>query len=373
MRLRQVLFNLIGNAVKFTDKGGIKVNVIHIPKGGDSSSIDLVIDIIDTGIGIPEYELDLIFAPFMQQSGQDVMRFGGSGLGLSITRNLVEMMGGKVSVESKLGQGSKFSVYIEELEISSLAHNGKEFDIDSSNIIFQKSKILLVEDIESNRKVVTGFLEQCNFVIIEAKNGRVALELLKENPVDLILMDMQMPELDGRSTSLILKKDPLYKNIPIVILTASAMKENVQEIKTFAEGYLCKPISRSELIYELAKFLPHEQKEKPFSESEMKEFDFLKSLKLYILEKPVSLELQTEFTIWFKESESSRKTLHTNKLNNFIIDLKQIAEKYQIKPMEIYANNLLRLIKNFSIPEISSQLKLLDEIKLILENKSGEA
>jgi two-component system sensor histidine kinase EvgS len=309
----------------------------------------------------------------MQQSGQDVMRFGGSGLGLSITRNLVEMMGGKVSVESKLGQGSKFSVYIEELEISSLAHNGKEFDIDSSNIIFQKSKILLVEDIESNRKVVTGFLEQCNFVIIEAKNGRVALELLKENPVDLILMDMQMPELDGRSTSLILKKDPLYKNIPIVILTASAMKENVQEIKTFAEGYLCKPISRSELIYELAKFLPHEQKEKPMNERDMKEFDFLKSLKLYILEKPVSLELQTEFTIWFKESESSRKTLHTNKLNNFIIDLKQIAEKYQIKPMEIYANNLLRLIKNFSIPEISSQLKLLDEIKLILENKSGEA
>ena len=372
LRLRQVLFNLIGNAVKFTDKGGIKVNVIHIPKGGDSSSIDLVIDKIDTGIGIPEYELDLIFAPFMQQSGQDVMRFGGSGLGLSITRNLVEMMGGKVSVESKLGQGSKFSVYIEELEISSLAHNGKEFDIDSSNIVFQKSKILLVEDIESNRKVVTGFLEQCNFVIIEAKNGRVALELLKENPVDLILMDMQMPELDGRSTSLILKKDPIYKNIPIVILTASAMKENVQEIMTFAEGYLCKPISRSELIYELAKFLPHEQKEKPFSESEMKEFDFLKSLKLYILEKPVSLELQTEFTIWFKESESSRKTLHTNKLNNFIIDLKQIAEKYQIKPMEIYANNLLRLIKNFSIPEISSQLRLLDEIKLILENKSGE-
>ena len=213
LRLRQVLFNLIGNAVKFTEKGEIKVKVIYIPKGGDSSSIDLVIEIHDTGIGIPDQEIDSIFEPFIQQSGQDVMRFGGSGLGLSITKKLVEMMGGTISVTSKLGVGSIFRIYIQELEISSLAHNGKEHDLEISNIKFDPARILLVEDIESNRKVVTGFLERFHFTIMEAQNGRIALELLATNSFDLILMDMQMPELDGKSTSLLLKRHPKYKDI----------------------------------------------------------------------------------------------------------------------------------------------------------------
>ncbi|HRG45755.1 MAG TPA: ATP-binding protein [Leptospiraceae bacterium] len=370
LRLRQVLFNLIGNAVKFTEKGEIKVKVIYIPKGGDSSSIDLVIEIHDTGIGIPEQEIDSIFEPFIQQSGQDVMRFGGSGLGLSITKKLVEMMGGTISVTSKLGVGSIFRIYIQELEISSLAHNGKEHDLEISNIKFDPARILLVEDIESNRKVVTGFLERFHFTIMEAQNGRIALELLATNSFDLILMDMQMPELDGKSTSLLLKRHPKYKDIPILILTASAMKENVQEILTFADGYLCKPISKLELINEIALFLPHQRKLSNQNRVEFTEKNFLVSMKDFLLANPIEVEFKKDLDQWFADSDSARKSLQTNKLTVFIESLKRLGEKFNVDPLIQFSDNLLRLIKNFSIPEISEALRLLEPMHVIVTKET---
>ncbi|MBK7057157.1 MAG: response regulator [Leptospiraceae bacterium] len=370
LRLRQVLFNLIGNAVKFTEKGEIKVKVIYIPKGGDSSSIDLVIEIHDTGIGIPEQEIDSIFEPFIQQSGQDVMRFGGSGLGLSITKKLVEMMGGTISVTSKLGVGSIFRIYIQELEISSLAHNGKEHDLEISNIKFDPARILLVEDIESNRKVVTGFLERFHFTIMEAQNGRIALELLATNSFDLILMDMQMPELDGKSTSLLLKRHPKYKDIPILILTASAMKENVQEILTFADGYLCKPISKLELINEIALFLPHQRKTFEQKRVEFTEKNFLVSMKDFLLANPIEVEFKKDLDQWFVDSDSARKSLQTNKLTVFIDSLKRLGEKFKVDPLIQFSDNLLRLIKNFSIPEISEALRLLEPMHVIVTKET---
>jgi PAS domain S-box-containing protein len=370
LRLRQVLFNLIGNAVKFTEKGEIKVKVIYIPKGGDSSSIDLVIEIHDTGIGIPDQEIDSIFEPFIQQSGQDVMRFGGSGLGLSITKKLVEMMGGTISVTSKLGVGSIFRIYIQELEISSLAHNGKEHDLEISNIKFDPARILLVEDIESNRKVVTGFLERFHFTIMEAQNGRIALELLATNSFDLILMDMQMPELDGKSTSLLLKRHPKYKDIPILILTASAMKENVQEILTFADGYLCKPISKLELINEIALFLPHQRKLSNYKREEFTEKNFLVSMKDFLMTNPIAQDFKDNLDQWFVDSDSARKSLQTNKLTVFIESLKRLGEQFKVDPLIQFSDNLLRLIKNFSIPEISEALRLLEPMHVIVTKET---
>lgn len=366
LRLRQVLFNLIGNAVKFTERGGIAVRVVHIPKGGDSSSIDLIIEIEDTGIGIPEYELDSIFAPFIQKSGQDVMRFGGSGLGLSITKNLVEMMGGTISVESELGVGSKFSVCIKDLEISSMAHNGKEADLELANIVFEKSRILLVEDIESNRKVVTGFLEKFNFIIVQAENGKIALDYLEKNSFDLILMDMQMPELDGRSACKIIKKEERYKHIPIIILTATTIKENADEILTFANGYLCKPISKLELINEIAKFLPHRKNIPNLKNLEIGDIDFLHAVKEFINLNPIKEEFKVELKNLFIESEPARKSLQTNKLTIFVKKLESLSEKYQVEPLKKFAINLLRLIKNFSIAEISYQLDSFNSIYLIM-------
>jgi CheY-like chemotaxis protein len=372
LRLRQILFNLIGNAVKFTERGGIAIRVVHIPKGGDSSSIDLIIEIEDTGIGIPEYELDSIFAPFIQKSGQDVMRFGGSGLGLSITKNLVEMMGGTISVESELGVGSKFIVCIKELEISSMAHNGKESDLELANIVFEESRILLVEDIESNRKVVTGFLEKFNFTIVQAENGKIALDVLEKNSFDLILMDMQMPELDGRSACRIIKKKEQYKHIPILVLTATTMKENADEILTFADGYLCKPISKIELINEIAKFLPHRKNVPDLKNIEIGDTDFLHAIKEFINLNSIKQEFKVELKNLFIESESARKSLQTNKLTLFATKLESLSEQYRIEPLKKFAANLLQLIKKFSISEISHQLDSFRAIYSIITTAAQE-
>lgn len=373
LRLRQVLFNLIGNAVKFTEKGGVYVNVLHLSRGSDSSCIDLVIDIKDTGIGIAEYELDAIFSPFIQQAGQDAMRFGGSGLGLSITRKLVEMMGGTITVESKIGLGSTFRVHIPELEISSLTHNSKEKDFEIANISFDKAKILLVEDIESNRKVVTGFLEQWNFTILEAANGRLALEILEKESVDLILMDMQMPEMDGKTTSLIIKKNDRLKSIPILVLTATSLKEVVEDILTFADGYLCKPITRVELIRELARFLPHNKNNPTMQESNANPDTLLKEISNSIFANPLSSDLIYRLKNWFHESESARKSLQTNKLIFFVSELIRIGVDSRLTPLVQFSSDLLQLIKSFSIPDVAYRLQVLEKIQYNILHSSEES
>ncbi len=372
LRLRQVLFNLIGNAVKFTEKGGIYINVQSISRGSESSCIDLVIEIRDTGIGIAHYELDSIFSPFIQQSGQDAMRFGGSGLGLSITRKLVEMMGGSITVDSKLGAGSSFRVFIRELEISSLAHNSKEKDFEISNIAFEKAKILLVEDIESNRRVVTGFLAQWNFQILEAANGRLALDILEREMVNIILMDMQMPEMDGKTASLLIRSNERLKKIPILVLTATAMKEMVDDILTFADGYLCKPISRVELIRELARFLPNTKKEETEIHIKVNSDTFLEDIKKILLEKNYNPDFISKLKNWFLETETARKSIQTNKLTIYIQELKEIGEANHIIPLVGFSLELLQLIKNFSIPQVAIKLQILEQLHFIILSLSED-
>ena len=372
LRLRQVLFNLIGNSVKFTERGGIKVSVLSIPKGGESSSIDLVIEIEDTGIGIADFELETIFEPFRQQRGQDANKFGGSGLGLSITKKLVSMMGGTISVESKLGVGSKFSVKVRDLEISSLVQKSLDYESEIYAITFDEPKILLVEDMESNRKVVTGFLENHNFKITEAQNGKIALEILEKNSFDLILMDMQMPELDGKETTLAIKKNERFKSLPILILTASAMKENVEEILSFADGYLSKPITRYELINELAKFLPHKKNETDNNLFASISGDFYSEMQDFIKQNPLDDNFTEEFDNWFMVTESVRKSLNTKKLLQSIMDLQTLSKKYNITPLTNFTLNLFRLIQNFSISEIIEELHTLELVYKMLNNKLSE-
>lgn len=256
LRVRQILLNLIGNAIKFTDRGGISIRVTGNTR---TDKMNLLIEIEDTGIGILEAEQQRIFNPFIQQEGQNSRRYGGSGLGLSITKRLVEMMNGTIILESKPGFGSTFKVYLKQIQIASSPKNISEEIIDISKLSFQPSKILLAEDVESNRKVVKGFLRKYDITVIEAENGIIALEKLNESKFDLILMDIQMPEMDGKEASMRIKSNPEFKDIPIIILTADAMIEHLPDYKAISDGFLTKPITRIDLVSELAKFLPHKK------------------------------------------------------------------------------------------------------------------
>lgn len=256
-RVRQILFNLVGNAVKFTHKGSITLSVKVVSKVPDNSIIDLMFEVTDTGIGIPADQHELIFQAFRQQEGQSTRKFGGTGLGLTITKRFVEMMNGRITLESTPGLGSSFKVWLFDVNVSSINKvKSLTEDIEiARSIQFDDPLVLLVEDIDVNRMVIREMLRNKNVRLIEAVNGEHGLEMTRLHQPDLILMDMQMPVLDGYTVTRMLKSDPNLSHIPIVALTASAMKNEAYEIRNLCDGYLQKPVTPGMLMTEMAKFL----------------------------------------------------------------------------------------------------------------------
>ena len=275
VRIKQILINMIGNSIKFTDDGYISVTVtVSSAAEREGGKIDLSLAVEDTGIGIPADQLDIIFDAFEQTKGQDEVLYGGTGLGLAITRRLVEMMGGTITVSSEVGVGTKFVVALQGVEITSEEDQPAMTDDEKLNKIlpvrFQPAKILVCDDIIFNRELIIGFLEEFDFTIFEAVNGREALEIAGREHPDLILLDMKMPVMDGYQASDILKNTEETAEIPIVAITASALKNDEELIRRVCDGYLRKPIGRSQLILEIMNFLPYESIKK--SENSAKRF-----------------------------------------------------------------------------------------------------
>jgi len=258
-RLRQVLINLLSNAVKFTHTGIIKLQVIL--KESDENSVTLVFDVIDSGIGMSPEQTERIFDTFMQAESGTTRKYGGSGLGLTITKNLVEIMGGKLRVESKPGVGSKFGFQ--------LRFDTKEtctpimLDKDLFRGELQKptfeGEILVCEDNVMNQQVVCDHLDRVGLKTVVAENGKIGVDMVKERiqsgqrQFDLIFMDMHMPVMDGlEATAKILD---LGTAVPIVAMTANIMSD-VREIymTNGMSGYVGKPFTSQELWRCLMRF-----------------------------------------------------------------------------------------------------------------------
>lgn len=258
-RLRQILFNVVGNAVKFTEKGFVKLSVIRRHSEHQTSRISLIFNIEDSGIGIPFEQIDDIFKAFEQQKDLGG-KYGGTGLGLAITKRLVEIMNGRIVVSSQVDVGSTFSIELNDIEISSFLVDTTPKDLPAIETLqFKGSTVLLVEDNLYNLKLVQALLEDKNIVVQQAFNGRDALEKLEESIPELILMDMKMYGMDGYEATRIIKADPKLKDIPVIALTADAMKEGKQKVKEAGcNGFLTKPINEKHLYAELMKYLPHD-------------------------------------------------------------------------------------------------------------------
>ncbi|MFK5970877.1 MAG: ATP-binding protein [Candidatus Marithrix sp.] len=259
VRLRQVLVNLIGNAIKFTETGYIKLNAKKV--FSTANNIDLLITVEDSGIGIPLDQQTIIFESFRQQNGQSNRQYEGTGLGLSISKHLVEMMNGKLSVTSKPGKGSKFTIILQKVNIATPKTNLMlDTHFSSNNIIFNKSLILVVDDIKSNRNLVKEYLLPVNLEVISAENGQKALFFAEEYHPKLILMDLKMPGIDGYETTKYLKTNKNTSNIPIIALTASVTSDEQNKIRNYGfDGFLSKPIDFSKLLAELAHYLKHKK------------------------------------------------------------------------------------------------------------------
>ncbi|WP_440999947.1 ATP-binding protein [Fodinibius sp. SL11] len=258
-RLTQILNNLVSNAVKFTEEGS--VGIIADLTERDEDQLKIQFTITDTGIGISEDKQGEIFKSFTQERSETSRVFGGTGLGLTISKKLVDLQGGTIDLESEKGKGSTFYVELPfktkgkaEEQRASLRNHTKEMPES-----LQGTKVMLVEDNAINQKVMIRFLEKWDIEVILAENGRQAVEKMTEiSAVNLVLMDLQMPEMDGyEATRRIRKLDNKYKSdVPIVALTAAALKE-VKE-KVFASGmndYLTKPFNPPELHKKLEYYI----------------------------------------------------------------------------------------------------------------------
>ena len=254
VRLHQVLMNLLSNAVKFTSEGKITVKVEIREKIHDLYVIR--IDVIDTGIGIPEDQVDRIFDNF-EQANFDVSRvYGGTGLGLAIARHLVEAQGGKISVESKSGQGSKFTLTLSfpRADINSVVTQKEDMSEELDQSI-TGVKILVVEDVKLNQLLVKTVLNELGFEVALMSNGKLAIEELKKNHYDIILMDLHMPEMNGFAATHYIRNE-MFSKIPIIALTADVTTVDLEKCKEAGmNDYISKPIDEKILYKKILRNL----------------------------------------------------------------------------------------------------------------------
>lgn len=260
-RFRQVLLNLIGNAVKFTDSGRVSVSLAAQPGASGHSSVDLTLTVTDTGVGIPKDQLEPIFEAFNQQSSQRVNPYGGTGLGLTITRRLVSLMGGSIRARSEYGKGSSFEARFPNIAIAAMeCPNPKQAEEDFKTIAFAPAVVLVADDNNHNRQLLMDYLHALGLTPLDARTGREAVDVATHQLPQLILMDIKMPGMDGLEATHELKENPATRGIPIVAVTASVMKETEARVFNLCDGLLRKPIHKNELIQELLQFLPHARK-----------------------------------------------------------------------------------------------------------------
>lgn len=246
IRLRQVLSNLIGNAIKFTNEGEIGITVSL-----DSMSMtspEFIFEISDTGSGIPKDRQAELFGKFAQLDSSVTKKYQGTGLGLIISRELVELMGGKMWLESDLGVGSKFYFSLKSLSFNPIDQEVKKINASDHHLSKGDSKnrlkVLIVEDDEVSLVFLSALLKKKNIEILTANNGKEALKIAKENVVDLILMDIQMPIMDGlTATKAIRLEEHPHKRVPIIALTAYALIADRDKcLEAGVDDYLAKPI-----------------------------------------------------------------------------------------------------------------------------------
>jgi signal transduction histidine kinase/ActR/RegA family two-component response regulator len=258
-RLRQVLVNLIGNAIKFTVKGGIFVRVRR--RSQTDQNIVLRFEVEDTGVGIPAEQCERIFEEFEQADTSMKRGFGGSGLGLSICSRLVGMMQGKIGVKSKVKKGSIFFFSVTFGLVSEGERTDTSADVLAETEAVQAEEepsqpqspvhILLVEDSPINQRLAVGLLEKKGYEVFVANNGREAYEAFLNQPFDIVLMDVQMPEMDGfEATEAIRAAERDVSHVPIIAMTAHAMKGDRERcLRAGMDAYISKPI-RAQKLYE---------------------------------------------------------------------------------------------------------------------------
>jgi PAS domain S-box-containing protein len=376
VRLRQILFNMVGNAIKFTEQGHVSIQVSS--SWSANQKIQLVLQIQDTGIGIAPENQTRIFDIFTQSEGQSTRKYGGTGLGLTITRRLTEMLGGSIELTSELGKGSIFTLIFPSVIIETHTHHISKHHQDVDFNQFVPATILIVDDIESNRHLLRSFFQSTEHKILEASDGYEAIQMAKNHHPDLIIMDILMPNLDGQEATLWLRNNPDTSTIPILILTASLMIGLRTQLEPHCQGFLTKPLVRADLVEALKGILTLRPEynlsspdlansqgiTKPINEVN----DFSPSSTaiaedLSVLPELISKLKTEEETVWPR----LRQTMIMKELRQFAKRLQGLCEEYPFVILINYTTKLDYQIKEFDGDNLNHTINDFPNIRQDLE------
>ncbi len=354
-RLRQVLLNLISNAIKFTEKGEIKVSVCQYKQ--DHHTIDLKISVEDTGIGIPAKQQNHIFTSFQQMDGQSTRKYGGTGLGLTISKRLIEMMQGEITLTSQVGIGSVFEITLRSIEVHDMIPTPKEKDdFDIYTVSFEPATILLVDDIESNRELICENLSHVNLKVIEADDGYKGVLFAQTYHPDLILMDLKMPIMDGYEAIKQLKQHENTQNIPVFALTASVLGKTSASDQF--DEFLSKPIQIPKLLRALSRYLKYTHH--PILKQKTETIAVINTLSPSEREKLP--ELNEKLSQLIPKLKSFSGALDLDQVQEFAKNMRDLGHQYSISSVTHFGVHLYELAQNFESAKIRTLLKTFPDL-----------
>ncbi|CAN5671648.1 hypothetical protein BH09VER1_BH09VER1_01850 [soil metagenome] len=352
VRMRQVLFNVVGNAIKFTEQGHIAVRAYVGARNERQDSIELILEVEDTGLGMSRDEQQSLFEAFTQKAGQSTKKYGGTGLGLTITKRLVEIMHGEIAIESETGKGSLFRFTFPEIkkttDIKRDADEAHAYNLAD----LEPCKVLVADDIVMNRDLVRAFFFGTGHELIEASNGKEAIDLARSERPDIILMDVRMPVMDGVKATRILKADDVLKSIPVIIVTASAMQTEEETLRPMCDGYLRKPVSQADLAGQIRNFCKAKReipRDKPLPAARAKTLDNAAVAKLPAL----LAQLEKARESWARLIEAPL----VGEVEKFGQELTRLAAQYQNPPLAEYGAQLVEYAAQFDTVAMESTLQ----------------
>ncbi len=360
IRIKQVLFNLGGNAVKFTHKGYVTVSVEFRKETANRGTLAIIVE--DTGIGIKDTQQELIFEAFRQQSGQSNRTYGGIGLGLAISKRLVEKMNGTINVTSKESHGSIFTVILPGTELSKPDLARSNVNELTEDITFEEANVLVVDDVFTNIETIENLLSSEGITITPAGSGMEALKVLETLRPDLVLLDIRMPDINGYEVAKRIKANLELSSVPLIAFTASVFSvEDLQKSEYF-DGYLLKPVKRADLVSQLARFLKN--KKKIINTSQ--EADISSTIDnitqdLIIKLPDVYDKLKSEI---IPRWEAIKDQLILFKIEEFANELKTIASESGFKFLEAYAD---RILDELDIVDLDALKETLSEFPRIID------
>lgn len=365
VRIRQVLLNLLNNAIKYTETGFVKLTgeAINIR----AKSVDVICKVEDSGIGIED--TNIIFGDFEQIKNEKI-NIGGFGLGLAIVKKLVEALGGSIVVESKLGEGSKFTIKLTNLKIVSEGHGNDNNDLVET-IRFQEANLLVADDNKSNLELVKDYFKDQPIHIYTAENGLRAMEIIRKTDFAAILLDLKMPIINGTDLTRYLKTDNRYSSIPVIIITANVTDEARKElIDRKCNDYLLKPVRKRTLFNTLKHYISYEvinvnwNIEENTSEIPVLSIpNYLEANKV----KDISEELK-----FLKEKKwiNLERTMIISEIISFADDVRTIGDKYGFDSLKNWGAILNQSASKFDVAKTELIFSQFDEIIHLLENHS---